>query len=306
MKGVQQMCIQIRKMANNFSSVKLIPKQKRAFMAPLNFVLRQEHAALVYIYKLLLADVDGVLECIKNYPSASMSASVSLLDSMKYGLPKSWVNLVPLIGAYEGMSIGPWIENIKQRHIQIQAWHAVEKQLADEGQKERRSLIEVSGIAHRLESYNLGLFFNPQGFLVALRQEVVRLKRFQGKKAPWSVEDTRLKTVLLRPNTNGKRSVPPLGANLHGMTMEGAGWDGHGLVEQEHQEDVTRLPVVALSVVHARALQFDGRSYHAPVYHCSGNRDAETKVFEILMPTDVNADHWCLRGCALFLGRKLE
>ena len=85
--------------------------------------------------------------------------------------------------------------------------------------------------------------------------------------------------------------------------MEGAAWDGHQLVEQNLQQDVTPMPVVALSVVHARAAQFDGRSFHCPVYRCSGSRE---KAFEISLPTDVSADHWILRGAALFLGRKLD
>ena len=313
-KIVNQMCTQITRMIGNFSSVKSIPKQNNLRMAPLNFVLRQEHAALVYIYKVLLKDVVSVQECVED-PSTASQASAELLNKMKFGLPQSWVQLVPLIGAYEGMSVGPWLQNIQQRHIQIQAWYTVEKHLANAaataagaatGIKSRKFNKELTSITHRLESYNLGLFFNPQGFLVALRQEVVRLKRVQGTKAPWSVEDTRLKTVLLRPNRIGKLALPPLGTNLCGMTMEGAAWDGNGLVEQNPQEDVTVMPSVALSIVHARTVQFDGRSYQCPVYQCSGNRDAETKALEIFLPTDVNADHWCLRGCALFLSRKLE
>jgi dynein heavy chain len=306
LKGVQQICTQIRKMVNNFSTITEIPKQKHSYMAPLNFVLRQEHAALVYIYKILEGDVNGVLECIKTYPSTVSSASSSLLNSIKYGLPKSWVNLVPQVGAYEGMSIGPWLQNIQKRHIQIQAWYNVENHLASIQNKERRSSNNISSITHRLESYNLGLFFNPQGFLVALRQEVVRLKRVQGTKLPWSVEDTRLRSILVRLNNGEKLELPKLGTNLYGLTMEGAAWDGHSLIEQEPQEVVTAMPVVALSIVHVRAMQFDGRSYNCPVYRCSGNRDAPAKAFDISLPTDINSDHWCLRGCALFLSRKLE
>ena len=162
---------------------------------------------------------------------------------------------------------------------------------------------ELTGLVHRLDMYDLGLFFNPPGFLVALRQEVVRLKRAQATKTPWSVEDTRLKTSILRSNLSGKLLLPKLGTNLYGLTMEGAAWDGHQLVEQNLQQDVTPMPVVALSVVHARAAQFDGRSFHCPVYRCSGSRE---KAFEISLPTDVSADHWILRGAALFLGRKLD
>ena len=279
-------------------------------MAPLNFVLRQEHGALTSAYRVLAADVQGLRDCIED-PSTATPSSVLLLNDIKLGLPPSWVSLIPALGVTTNCSIAPWLNNIQRRHIQIQEWLAMEKHLLITTHKDgprRSSTNDLAGLTHRLESYNLGLFFNPQGFLVALRQEVVRLKRAQGTKAPWSVEDTRLKTKVLRPNnkSGGKLAMPLLGTNLCGLTMEGAAWDGLGLVEQGPQEDVTVMPIVAVSVVHARSVQFDGRSYHCPVYRCSGNRDASTQAFEILLPTDVNADHWTLRGTALFLGRKLD
>ena len=44
--------------------------------------------------------------------------------------------------------------------------------------KEKNSTFPDSmSLTHRLDVYEMGLMFNPKGFLVALRQEVVRLKR---------------------------------------------------------------------------------------------------------------------------------
>ena len=307
--AVQQLCNQIRSMAANFAKSKKVPKPIKSYMAPLNFVLRQEHAALKHVYKIMLADADGVLACIQDV-STSSPFSVALLNDIKLGLPASWARLIPSVGAYAGMSIGPWLQNIQRRHTQIQEWLKIEIHLIVTTRTNQRnaehSLVkekELTGLVHRLDMYDLGLFFNPPGFLVALRQEVVRLKRAQATKTPWSVEDTRLKTSILRSNLSGKLLLPKLGTNLYGLTMEGAAWDGHQLVEQNLQQDVTPMPVVALSVVHARAAQFDGRSFHCPVYRCSGSRE---KAFEISLPTDVSADHWILRGAALFLGRKLD
>ena len=249
-------------MAANFAKSKKVPKPIKSYMAPLNFVLRQEHAALKHVYKIMLADADGVLACIQDVSTSSPFA-VALLNDIKLGLPASWARLIPSVGAYAGMSIGPWLQNIQRRHTQIQEWLKIEIHLIVTTRTNQRnaehSLVkekELTGLVHRLDMYDLGLFFNPPGFLVALRQEVVRLKRAQATKTPWSVEDTRLKTSILRSNLSGKLLLPKLGTNLYGLTMEGAAWDGHQLVEQNLQQDVTPMPVVALSVVHARAAQF--------------------------------------------------
>ena len=317
-KLVNQVCHQIVQMATSFrNTMPAVPVTLQRHMAPLNFVLRQEHAALKHVYNIICSDAQAVRQCIKD-ASATSPTAVSVLNALKSGLPESWVALIPCVGAYVGMSLGPWVQNLQRRHSQLQAWYSVEVLLVKQQLKQRRiaqssgSTVhiqlkdkELTGLTHRLEMYDLGLFFNPQGFLVALRQEVVRFKRLIKSKTAWSVEDTRLKTKVLRPNKTGKLVLPPLGTNVFGLTMEGAAWDGHQLVEQELQQDVTPMPVIAINVVHARAAQFDGRSYHCPVYRCSGDRDAEGRAFEISLPTDCNADHWILRGVALFLGRQL-
>ena len=138
-----------------------------------------------------------------------------------------------------------------------------------------------------------------------------------GAKSVWSIEDTRLRTSVLRTRNHqdertnlheehGLSITPPeLGTNLRGMSLEGAAWRAETLVEQEPLEDIVGMPIIQLSIVHARSANFSGRSFKCPVYQCSGDRDPDSRVFEILLPSDVPSDHWILRGVAMSLTRRL-
>lgn len=100
-------------------------------------------------------------------------------------------------------------------------------------------------------------------------------------------------------------SLPDLGTNLRGMSLEGAAWSTGTLVEQAPLEEIVGMPVIQLSVVHARSATFSGRAFTCPVYRCSGSRDPDSRVFDVLLPSDVPADHWILRGVAMSLARRL-
>lgn len=78
-------------------------------------------------------------------------------------------------------------------------------------------------------SYWLTGFFNPQGFLTAVKQEVTR----QNASQNWSLDKVEYEftpTKDIVPTDDGRiegKTLPPLsqGVYIHGMVLEGAGWD---------------------------------------------------------------------------------
>lgn len=67
-------------------------------------------------------------------------------------------------------------------------------------------------------------FFNPQGFLTAMKQEISR--RHQG----WALDDVEITTDLTRWSTPEDVKEAPLdgGVYIHGIVLEGADWDARG------------------------------------------------------------------------------
>jgi hypothetical protein len=342
-RTITTICDKIAYMHSAFAMLEAVPAMRRPDLLPFNFVLRQEYAALKRVYRILGEDVEVILHSLSDPSTASAKAIELQANLMSNGLPAQWCDLLPSCGAFPGLSIAPWFARLQAVHEQIEAWVVAEIKICrlhqntrDSGsgsgtagsndessgnapdsagsQKKRstRGIADAVTLTHRLDVYEMGLLFNPRGFLVALRQEVVRLKRRSmagTAKSAWSIEDTRLRTSVLRPkdyqDSGLQDNVPDLGTNLRGMSLEGAAWSAGTLIEQAPLEDIVGMPVIQLSVVHARSASFSGRAFTCPVYRYSGSRDPDSRVFEVLLPSDVPADHWILRGVAMSLARRL-
>lgn len=76
-------------------------------------------------------------------------------------------------------------------------------------------------------SFWLTGFFNPQGFLTAMKQEVTRIKK------TWALDDVRYFTDVQKeiiPGEDGRiegtrgLTAPAEGVFIHGLFLEGAGW----------------------------------------------------------------------------------
>lgn len=104
-------------------------------------------------------------------------------------------------------SLAGWIKGLLDRHFQLNNWIS----------KERPPSFWLTG------------FFNPQGFLTAVKQEVTRQK----KALAWSLDEVEYQTDTLReviPGDDGRiegRTInpPTEGVYVHGLYLEGAGWN---------------------------------------------------------------------------------
>jgi len=136
-------------------------------------------------------------------------------------------------------------------------------------------------------------FFNPQGFLTAMRQEVTRAHK------GWALDSVVLHNDVLK-HMKEDISIPPQeGVYVHGLYLDGAGWDRRGckLNEQNAKVLSTALPVVHIYAVN-NTCQKDSRLYQCPVYKKPRRTDL-TYITNLYLRTMQHPDHWILRGVAL-------
>jgi len=152
-------------------------------------------------------------------------------------------------------------------------------------------------------------FFNPQGFLTATRQEITR----RHKAEKWALDDVVLVSSVTDHTDLKKVKLPPSeGVYVHGLFLEGASWDrreGGRIVESHAKELFTPLPVLHVSAVTSKQAEKmyssgkdDIKFYDCPVYK-QPKRTGLAYIFSVKLRTQVDPDHWVLRGVALLCSK---
>ncbi|PSN41210.1 Dynein heavy chain 8 [Blattella germanica] len=87
-------------------------------------------------------------------------------------------------------------------------------------------------------------FFNPQGFLTAMRQEVARAHK-------WSLDSVVLHNEVTKSLKEDVKTSPPEGVYVYGLYLDGAGWDRRNsrLVESPLKVLSVQLPVVHIFAI---------------------------------------------------------
>lgn len=126
-------------------------------------------------------------------------------------------------------SLASWMKGLIDRHYQLNNWIS----------KDRPISFWMTG------------FFNAQGFLTAMKQEVTRQKRSLG----WSLDEVDYSTDVKRDVIQGDdgriegktiNNVPAEGVLVHGLFLEGAGWNrlDAKLEESEPKQLFKEFPVL--------------------------------------------------------------
>ncbi|GFT07341.1 dynein heavy chain 8, axonemal, partial [Trichonephila clavipes] len=157
-------------------------------------------------------------------------------------IPKIWQKV-----SWDSSSLGFWFTELLERNNQFSNWIF----------KGRPNCFWMTG------------FFNPQGFLTAMRQEV-------------TVKD-----------------APKKGVYVYGLFLDGASWDKKNSILTEPPPKVlfTPLPVVYIYAINSTDPK-DPALYQCPVYKKSRRTDL-TYITPLWLETIVNPNHWILRGVAL-------
>lgn len=175
---------------------------------PLNVFLFQELQRFQMILSIVRRTLTNMVLAIEG--SIIMTPDlVEAIDSVyDFRVPKPWVyDPTGAEIAWLMPSLGGWMKGLLDRHFQLNNWISKE----------------------RPQSFWLTGFFNPQGFLTSMKQEVTRQKKAQA----WSLDEVEYTTDVLKDiiqGDDGRIEGKQLqqvseGVLIHGLYLEGAGWN---------------------------------------------------------------------------------
>ncbi|KAI9206840.1 dynein heavy chain and region D6 of dynein motor-domain-containing protein [Polychytrium aggregatum] len=240
--------------------------QKQGGPKPLNIFVGQEvdrMQVVISIVRSTLSDLKLAIDGTIIYSAQLQNALDALYDAR---VPETWVKV-----SWQSSTLGLWYTELLNRIAQFQTW------LYDG----RPLVFWLSG------------FFNPQGFLTAIRQEITRAH--QG----WALDSVKLANEVMKQMKEDITAPPGEGVYIHGLFIEGAGWDRKNIRLTESQPKVIyqMMPVVHVSATNSTD-DGDPRLYRCPVYRRPRRTDLNY-IFDIELKTQQNPDYWILRGVAL-------
>ena len=233
---------------------------------PLNICLSQEIDRMQILLSLMrrtMTDLQLAIAGTVIMTPELQEALVSLYDSR---VPPRWLR-----ASWDSPILGYWFADVIARCKQFSEWL----------------------VGGRPNVFWLTGFFNPQGFLTAMKQENTRAH--QG----WALDNVNLTTEVLKAEREDIKKSPEEGVYVYGLFLEGAGWDKKLGALRESQPKVLfqQMPVIWFSAA-SGAVGGESKYYVCPLYRLP-RRTALTYVCEVTLKTTKPAEHWTLRGVAL-------
>ncbi|KAJ3083314.1 hypothetical protein HK100_009478 [Physocladia obscura] len=242
--------------------------QKQGGLKPLNIFLAQEidrMQAVISVVRSTLNDlklaIDGTIIC-----SSQLQEALDALYDAR--VPTAWTKV-----SWQSATLGLWYSEMLARITQFQTW-------CYDG---RPLVFWLSG------------FFNAQGFLTAVRQEITRAHQAQN----WALDGVKLACEVMKQMKEDITAAPGEGVYIHGLFIEGAGWDRKNIRLTESQPKIIYqlMPVIHVSAIFSSD-EGDPKLYMAPVYRRPRRTDLNY-VFQVELKTLQSPDYWILRGVAL-------
>lgn len=240
--------------------------QRMGPLLPMNIFLRQEIDRIQRVIR----EVRATLVDLKLAIDGTIVMSQALRDALDAmydaRIPDRWLRV-----SWESATLGFWYTELLERDMQFRHW-------CNGG---RPNVFWMTG------------FFNPQGFLTAMRQEVTRAHK------GWALDSVVLQNLITRYGKEDLREGPAEGVYVHGLFLEGAGLDRKSgkLVESKPKVLYEQMPVIYIYAINTTAGK-DPRLYECPIYR-KPQRTDQKYVGSIDFETDHNPRHWTLRGVAL-------
>ncbi|CAF0752391.1 unnamed protein product [Didymodactylos carnosus] len=250
--------------------------QKQGTLQPLNIFLKQE----VDRMQRVITVVRNTLKDLKLAIDGTIIMNENLKDALDNiydaRVPGTWRKV-----SWDSATLGFWFSDLLDRNAQFHAWLFIG----------RPSAFWLTG------------FFNPQGFLTAMRQEITRNHK------GWSLDSVVLANDVMKMATKEEVSQPPgEGVYVYGLKIDGAAWrmsreKGGHLCDPPPKQLYADLPIVHIYATNEPKPL--GNSYYVcPVYEKPRRTDL-TYIFSLsLKIINSNPDFWCLRGVALLCDTK--
>jgi len=262
---------------------------------PLNVFLMQEVQRL----QAVIVRVRSALNTLQSAIRGEVVTTEVVLDSIvsinNARVPTSWV-FAPSGDEISWISpnLGLWYSGLLNRNSQLVGW---------------LSLGSENGKKKKLNSFWMTGFFNAQGFLTAVQQDVTR----EHVNDKWSLDGVEIHTEVTEYDSEGQVArAPKEGVYVHGLYLEGAAWSKSeiSLVESPPKKLFSPLPVLFVTAVtktQKKAMEGDYGShggYNIAVYKYPARTD-RFFIFNVVLPTRTHKpSHWILRGACLLLSQE--
>ncbi|XP_006824996.1 dynein axonemal heavy chain 8-like, partial [Saccoglossus kowalevskii] len=240
--------------------------QKMGALSSMNIFLRQELDRMQRVISLVRQTLSDLKLAIEGTIIMSENLRDALDNMYDARIPALWRKI-----SWQSSTLGFWFTELIERNTQFSSW-----------------IFET-----RPNAFWMTGFFNPQGFLTAMRQEVTRAHK------GWALDSVTLHNEVIRSYKEDISSPPQEGVYVYGLYLDGAAWDRRGckLIESTPKVLFTMLTVVHVFAINSTAPK-DPRLYQCPVYKKPGRTDL-TYITPLWLKTQQSPDHWCLRGVAL-------
>ncbi|XP_064627182.1 dynein axonemal heavy chain 5-like isoform X2 [Lineus longissimus] len=245
--------------------------RKMGHLQPLIIFLRQE----VDRMQRVITSVRSTLKDLKLAIDGTIIMSENLRDALDNmfdaRIPNAWKKI-----SWQSATLGFWFTDLLDRNAQLHSW------LHD----------------GRPHCFWMTGFFNPQGFLTAMRQEITRAHK------GWALDGVILANDVTRSMKEDITAGPSEGVYVYGLYLDGAGWDRRNtrLIEPSPKVLYTQIPVVHVFAINTERAK-SNTIYECPVYKKPQRTDL-TYIFPLMLKTSKDPDHWVLRGVGLLCDTK--
>ncbi|CBY15208.1 unnamed protein product, partial [Oikopleura dioica] len=274
----------LSKVPDNFSPFEVKQRlQKMGRFDPMNIFLRQEIDRLQKVISSVRITCSELRLAIDGTIIMSEQLQDALNQIYDARIPNVWAKI-----SWDSSSLGFWFTELLDRYAQLSSW-IFEK---------RPNCFWLTG------------FFNPQGFLTAMRQETTRAH------SGWALDKVKLTNDITKLMLEEVTGPPPSeigGVYIHGLFVDGAGWDKKNMRLTESSPKVlyNALPVAHVYAINSSESQpgAGGKKgqqvalYKCPVYKKPRRTDL-TFIFFLMLRTTKNPDWWTLRGVATLCDTK--
>jgi dynein heavy chain len=241
--------------------------QKMGRTSSMIIFLEQEKNRMQMIISIVRETLSNLILAIDGTIIMSATLSDALDNMFDARVPTAWREI-----SWLSSSLGFWYTELLLRQAQFYSW------IFD----------------GRPKSFWMTGFFNPQGFITAMRQEITRAHK------GWALDVVVCANEVTKLTTFEEVKEPPKeGVYIHGLYLDGAGWSKSGshLAEQQAKVLYVGLPVLHMYAINSTSGR-DTKQYSCPIYRKMRRTDQEY-ICMVDLKSTCHPNHWTLRGTAL-------
>jgi len=237
---------------------------------PLNIFLKQEIDRMQVVIRTIRSTCKDLELAIAGTIVMSQPLQTALTALFDAKVPETWLRV-----SWISPTLGFWFGDVGNRTRQLQDWMKM----------------------GRPKTFWMTGFFNPQGFLTSMRQEITRAHG-------WALDTVALTTEVTKFLTKDDVKAPPEeGVYIHGLFLDGAAWDTNDMRLADQAPKVLYYPlnVVWVSATNTARTK-DSTIYVCPCYKIP-RRTGLNYIFDIDLSTRDPPEKWILRGLALLCSK---